>query len=157
MSQIEYLADQLDRAFHGGAWHGKAVAEVLRGVDETMAAARPAAASHTIWEIVRHLTLWLEEPRRRLNGEPTASIPAEVDWSPPTAPTSAAWQQDVHALHQAHDALRSRVLDLKDSQLDDPVAGSDPTVRGMLFGILQHYSYHAGQIVLLRQAIGGNP
>jgi hypothetical protein len=32
------------------------------------------------------------------------------------------------------------------------VAGSDPTVRGLLVGILQHNAYHGGQIVLLRKA-----
>jgi hypothetical protein len=37
--------------------------------------------------------------------------------------------------------------------LDDPVGGSDPTVRGLLFGVVQHHAYHAGQIVLLRKGI----
>jgi len=65
MSQARSFADQLERAFRGGAWHGPAVAEALAGVDAARAAARPLAGAHSIWEIVRHLTVWYDAPRRR--------------------------------------------------------------------------------------------
>jgi len=88
-------------------------------------------------------------PRRRIDGEALQNLPANRDW-PPVADTSpAAWQAAQAALEAAHKALHQRVLDLADAQLDEPVVGSDPTVRGMLFGVLQHNAYHAGQIALL--------
>jgi uncharacterized damage-inducible protein DinB len=157
MSQIEGFADQLERAFRGGAWHGPAVAEALAGIDGTAAAARVLAGAHSIWEIVRHLTVWLEVPRRRLDGERLQNLPAERDWPPVEVVSADAWRAALAALEAAHAALRARVLELDDGQLDDPVAGSDPTVRGMLLGVLQHNAYHAGQIVLLRKASGGRP
>ena len=157
MSQIDSLADQLERAFRGGAWHGPAVAEALAGVDEEAAAARPLAAGHSIWEIVHHLTVWNEVPRRRLDGEGLQNLPPERDWPPVEEVSAGAWRAALAALEESHAALRARVRDLADSQLDDPVAGSDPTVRGMLFGILQHNAYHAGQIALLRKTPGGRP
>lgn len=157
MSQGKRLADQLERSFRGGAWHGLAVGEALAGVDEATAAARPVAGGHSIWEIVHHLTVWYEVPRRRLDGERLQDLPAERDW-PAVADTSAgAWRAAQAALGGAHAALHARVLALDDSQLEDPVAGSDPTVRGMLLGVLQHNAYHAGQIVLLRKAAGRRP
>jgi uncharacterized damage-inducible protein DinB len=151
MSQIEALADQLERSFRGGAWHGPAVAETLDGLDVTAAAARPLHGTHSIWEIVHHLTTWNEVPRRRLDGERLQNLPEGRDW-PPVGDASA-WQTDLAALEQAHEALHARVLELADGQLDDPVAGSDSTVRGMLLGVLQHNAYHAGQIALLRKAL----
>jgi uncharacterized damage-inducible protein DinB len=158
MSQVESLADQLERAFRGGAWHGPAVAETLAGVDEKTAAARPVAGAHSIWEIVHHLTVWNDVPRRRLDGERLQNLPAERDW-PPVGDASgdvsaAAWRASLAALEEAHAALHERVRDLSDEQLDDPVSGSDSTVRGTLFGVLQHNAYHAGQIVALRKAAG---
>jgi uncharacterized damage-inducible protein DinB len=157
MSQGEKLADQLERSFRGGAWHGQALGEALAGVDAPTAAARPVAAAHSIWEIVHHLTVWYEVPRRRLDGERLQDLPPERDW-PPVGDTSAgAWKSALAALAGAHAALHARVLALADGQLEDPVAGSDPTVRGMLLGILQHNAYHAGQIVLLRKAAGPRP
>ena len=155
MSQVENLVDQLERAFRGGAWHGPALAETLRGVDEVMAAARPIPSAHTIWEVVRHVSFWQDAARRRLDGEKVVNVPAEIDWSRAATATSDAWTQELAALEESHQALRARILELSDSQLDDPVTGSDPTVRGMLFGVLQHTGYHAGQIVLLRRAATG--
>src|SRR5436190_8146196 len=155
MSQIESLADQLERAFRGGAWHGPAVAEALAGVGEAAAAARPFPGAHSIWEIVHHLTVWNDVPRRRLDGEGLQNLPAERDWPPVGDVSAGAWQAALTALEDAHATLRARVLALSDAQLDDPVAGSDPTVRGMLFGVLQHNAYHAGQIALLRKASEG--
>jgi uncharacterized damage-inducible protein DinB len=155
MSQVESLADQLERAFRGGAWHGPAVAETLADVDAAIAAARPIAGAHSIWEIVHHLTVWNDVPRRRLDGERLQNLPPERDW-PPVADTSAeAWRAALAALEDAHAALHARVLELADGQLDDPVIGSDSTVRGTLFGVLQHNAYHAGQITTLRKAPGG--
>jgi uncharacterized damage-inducible protein DinB len=157
MSQVESLADQLERAFRGGAWHGPAVAEALAGVEEATAAARPLPGAHSIWEIVHHLTVWNDVPRRRLDGEGLQNLPAERDWPSVADVSAGAWQAALTALEDAHAALHARVLDLADAQLDDPVTRSDPTVRGMLFGVLQHNAYHAGQITLLRKAPGGRP
>ncbi len=154
MSQVESLADQLERAFRGGAWHGPAVAETLAGIDETAAAARPLPGAHTIWEIVHHLTVWNDVPRRRLDGERLQNLPPERDW-PPVHDTSAeAWRAALAALEEAHAAFHARVLEAADEQLDDPVTGSESTVRGTIFGVLQHNGYHAGQIALLCKAPG---
>src|SRR6202035_3217225 len=157
MSQIESFADQLERAFRGGAWHGPAVAEALAGADEAVAAARPVAGAHSIWELVHHLTVWNEVPRRRLDGERLQKLPPERDFPPVGDRSAEAWKAALQALEDSHAALHARVLDLADTQLDDPVAGSDATVRGMLFGVLQHNAYHAGQITFLRKAAGGRP
>ena len=157
MSEVESIADLLERAFRGGAWHGPAVAEALAGVDAAAAAARPIAGAHSIWEIVQHLAVWNEVPRRRLDGERLQNLPPERDWPPVTDLSTGAWQAAVAALQDAHAALHARVLELADGQLEDPVVGSDPTVRGMLLGVLQHNAYHAGQIVLLRKLQGGRP
>jgi uncharacterized damage-inducible protein DinB len=152
MSQIETLADQLERSFRGGAWHGLAVAEALAGVDAAAAAAPPPAeGAHSIWEIVHHLTVWNDVPRRRIDGERLQNVPPELDWAPVADASAGAWQAAQAALADAHAALHARVLRLADGQLDDPVVGSDPTVRGVLLGVLQHNAYHAGQIVLLRR------
>jgi uncharacterized damage-inducible protein DinB len=156
-SQVTTLADQLERGFRGGAWHGLAVTEALANVDAAAAAARPVGAAHSIWEIVHHLTVWNDVPRRRVDGERLVNMPEEFNWPPVEDVSAGAWRAALAALERAHDALHERVLALADSQLDDPVTGSDPTVRGMLLGVLQHNAYHAGQIVLLSKAQGTRP
>lgn len=152
--EIESLADLLERAFRGGAWHGPAVAEALDGVDAAAAARRPLPGAHTIWEIVHHLTVWNEVPRRRIDGERLQDLPAGRDWPPVGEISEPAWQRALAALEASHAELHARVRALSDAQLDEPVAGSDPTVRGMILGVLQHNAYHAGQIALLKKGGG---
>lgn len=150
------LADQLERSFRGGAWHGPAFAEALDGVDVATAARRPFPHGHTIWEIVAHVSVWLEACRRRIEGQPIHDLPLEADWPPPVSGDGGedAWRRELDTLEERYRRLHATVAALDDAHLDDPVAGSDPTVRGLLLGMLQHHAYHGGQIVLLRKPGG---
>ena len=49
-SEAADLARELETLAHGDAWHGPALDELLEGVSAEMAAARPIAGAHTIWE-----------------------------------------------------------------------------------------------------------
>ena len=157
MSSVNHFEEELRHALSGEPWHGPALAKLLKGVDAAAAAAYPIPGAHSIWEIVHHLTVWNDVPRRRIDGERLVNMPEEFNWPPVEDASAGAWRAALAALDRAHDALHERVLALADSQLDDPVTGSDPTVRGMLLGVLQHNAYHAGQIVLLGKGLGTRP
>ena len=146
-SETARLEDQLERSFHGGAWHGPATREVLSGIDAAGAERRPAGSGHTIVELVRHITFWLKEAYLRIAED--RDVSDEGDWPEQAALTEEAWTEVVAELDQAYSDLHTAVRELDDSRLDDAVAGSDPTVRGLLLGTLQHNAYHTGQIVLI--------
>jgi uncharacterized damage-inducible protein DinB len=55
MTEIQRLADQLNRAYYRESWHGPTVTEILEGVTHEQAAARPMEQVHSIWEIVLHM------------------------------------------------------------------------------------------------------
>ncbi len=55
MSETARLADQIRRAFDGGAWHGDALLELLADVDGKKATAHPIKNAHSIWELVLHI------------------------------------------------------------------------------------------------------
>ena len=69
MKEIERIKDQIQRTFTGDAWHGPALLEALTDVTAEKAAAKPAGNSHSIWEILLHITTWEEAIRHRVNGE----------------------------------------------------------------------------------------
>ena len=160
-AQRTLLADQLERSVHGGAWHGPALTEVLNGLEFKMAGWRPAAGFHSIAEVVGHLTFWIEDVHQRLPGASEPPSPALSDWVHPEPESERDWQAALARLEAAHLRLQSAFLPLEDAQLDLPVPGSDPTLRGLLLGTLQHIAYHGGQIALLRklaeQAARGGP
>lgn len=146
------LADQLERSFRGGAWHGPSVTEALDGVRVEEAARRPIPAAHTIAEIVGHLATWIDVARCRIACEPVDRVTPERDFPAGGADSEEAWQATLGDLDEAHRKLHEVVAGLDDEGLDTPVSGSDPTVRGLVLGVLQHNTYHAGQIALLRKA-----
>lgn len=151
MSEIKRIKDQLRRSHEGEAWHGPPLRELLVDVTAEAAAARPLAGAHTIWEIVRHIAVWEEAVRRRLEGEAAALSPAE-DWPPVSDTSEAAWRNAVAALEDGHQQLREAIARRADVELNEIVAGQRYSVYFMLHGVIQHNLYHAGQIALLKKA-----
>ncbi len=155
MSEIDRILDQMDRAFSGDAWHGpplKSLIDSLRTEDASKHAVQDA---HSIWEIVQHITAWNTIVRRELSGE-ALSITPEQDWPPVTELSEAAWQGAVGNLVEAHSRLRATVRGLPDEQLDEkPSKRTDNSRYVMLHGVVQHDLYHAGQIAVLKKALGG--
>ena len=150
-----FLADQLERTFQGGAWHGPAVLEVLRRVDQALAARPCGLGPHTIWEIATHIGAWVDVARRRIEGEAIHDLTEEESWPALPEVSQAAWQKTLDDMEVSHCRLHRAVMALCDDQLNDTVAGSDPTIKGLILGVLQHNAYHAGQIVVLEKAARG--
>ena len=73
------LAEQVEGALSGPAWHGASLEENLRGLTFKQAVARPVPDAHSIWELVLHITAWAEEVTRRMDGAEPAT-PAGGDW-----------------------------------------------------------------------------
>ena len=151
MTEIERIIDQLNRAFVGEAWHGPAVIEILEGVTAQQAAAHPLAGGHSIWELALHLAEWTRAVLRRLRGDPAQLTDAEN--FPAVADTSGrAWEEVREFIKQAHVELRSAILLLDDSRLDQPIIEGMSSIYVTLHGVIQHSLYHAGQIAILKKA-----
>lgn len=153
MGEATQIADQLHRAFHGEAWHGPALMELLGGVTPEQAARRPLPKAHSIWEIVLHIGAWENVARRWLAGEIAAlpNLEAADDWPPVHDRSATAWKQAVDALVANHDRLVQLVSKLSDPQLNEKVAGREYNVYFLLHGLAQHCLYHAGQIAVLKK------
>src|SRR5690606_37338902 len=129
--------DQLERSLRGGPWHGPALLQAIDGVDGATAVARPIPGAHSILEVVWHVAFWLDAALQRLQGVSSPALGADDDWPRDEAGDPATRWNDTRAfLEDAHRRLHAAVAALPDSRLDDPVPGSDPTVRGLLLGIL---------------------
>jgi uncharacterized damage-inducible protein DinB len=151
MDQSRRIADQLRRAFSGPAWHGPAVLELVADVDAKVAVAKPVPHSHSIWEIVNHLSAWEEALKQRLEGR-TVELERETDWPPVVESTAAAWKQTLATLRERHDALVDAVESAAPHRLLDTVPNRDHDFYHMLHGCVQHELYHAGQIAILKKA-----
>jgi uncharacterized damage-inducible protein DinB len=151
MSRATRLAKHIERTVTGPMWHGPALIDVLEGIDARRARTRPVAGAHSIWEIVLHITAWSDIARQRINGGSTGDPPPEQDW-PPVSDADADWPRAVERLSESHRQLAADTRLLSEQQLDALVPGLEYTVHVLLHGIIEHGTYHGGQIALLKKA-----
>jgi uncharacterized damage-inducible protein DinB len=136
-------------------WHGPAVGALLVGFTPEQAAAHPVAGAHSAWELVLHMAAWAELAALRLAGGAVDYPPADVDWpSPPAVPTADGWAAAQSRLAAAYDHLAELARALPAGRLAERVAGQEHTVAVMLDGVVEHGTYHGGQLALLRRAHG---
>jgi uncharacterized damage-inducible protein DinB len=147
------LIDDLVQAYDGDPWHGPPLRKVLDGVTHEVAAARPVANGHSIWELVAHLAAWdgivsdriLE--RRPIEAPDTGDFPQVTDVGPD------AWTRALLELDRQHARLVQTVSALDIERLGEIVAGKAYPTAHMIRGVAQHMAYHAGQIALLRKLV----
>jgi uncharacterized damage-inducible protein DinB len=155
MSRARQLANHLDRTMTGPMWHGPALSEVLEGVSAETAASRPVAGAHSIWEIVLHVVAWVEIARARLKGQSTGDPRPEQDWPPVVATDGEAWTRALDQLNACHRQIAADVRELDDARLDEKVPNLEYSVAVLLHGIVEHGTYHGGQIALLKKTAAG--
>lgn len=154
MTEIERILDQLKRAFEGNAWHGPSVREALTGVTAEQARARPLGNAHNIWELVHHIAVWERVGVRRLAGDRAEiNISGPEDWPSSDDTSDAAWEQAKAALDRGHEVLREAIARVDEEQLSKPILEGLSTTYATLHGIIQHDTYHAGQIAMLKKAL----
>ncbi|HET6958260.1 MAG TPA: DinB family protein [Vicinamibacterales bacterium] len=148
MSRASRLANHIERTVTGPMWHGPALKDVLDGVDAARARARPIAGAHSIWEIVLHVAAWADIARQRIHGECLGDPAPEQDWPP----AGGDWPQVIERLTESHRRLADDVRQLDDAALDAKVKTLDYPVGILLDGVVEHGTYHGGQIALLKKA-----
>lgn len=154
-SEVDRIVDQMERAFEGDAWHGPSLSDILACVSAEQAAVRPMPGSHSIWEIVVHMTVWQRTVRERLEGHPIRSLPEEEDWPEVEDTSERAWVAAVGELREEYERLREEALRWRGRDLGERTEGQRYTVYEMLHGVIQHNLYHGGQITLLKRGALG--
>lgn len=155
-----FLSEQVRLANGGPAWHGASVMENLEGINAEQAASRPMPEAHSVWEIVLHMTSWVREVGRRLEGAAPAS-PAEGDWPAVGRVSDERWTAACRTLSEAHAALAAATERFSEDRWGERVGGERNAPLGtgisyaaMVAGLVQHDAYHSGQVGLLRKALG---
>lgn len=163
MRNAERLADEVRRAAEGEPWYGPSATAVLAGVDAERAAEHVVGATHSIWQIVLHTTVWARYVAKRVAGAPPHD-PVEGNWPPVTTTDESAWAEAVEDLMRAHRELAQALLAADDAALDliddsTPHDGhGEPVTLGRsAAGVAQHTAYHCGQIAVLKQVLGMAP
>jgi hypothetical protein len=152
--ELARIDDELRRAYDGDCWHGPPLREILRGVTAATASARHPPLVHSIWALVKHVSVWVEVITLRMVEWRAIESPDAGDFLPVTDTGDDAWAGTLAELDRRHDDLLRAVGVLEASKLEEIVPGKDYPVAVMLHGTAQHYAYHAGQIALVKKLMG---
>jgi uncharacterized damage-inducible protein DinB len=150
-SVARQLANHIKRTVTGPMWHGPALNDVLDSVTPEQASAHPIVGRHSIWELVLHITVWSDVARARLRGERIVDPTPAEDWPPVVDVSTAAWASAGDRLRESYRLLAEDVKQLDDTRLAEKVAGLDYTFSVLLHGVIEHGTYHGGQIAILKR------
>jgi uncharacterized damage-inducible protein DinB/GNAT superfamily N-acetyltransferase len=153
---IVELLDDLERGYNGDAWHGLPLRKVLDGVTAEAAHARPISGAHSIWAMVAHLAAWDGVVADRIAEQRAIEWPDNGDFPAVNDISPDAWNEAIRELDRQHARLIEAVSALDATRLGETVAGKNYTTAHMLRGVMQHISYHAGQIALLKKLVNGS-
>ena len=148
MTEVERILDQYDRAMNGDAWHGDPVWKVLEAITAEQAGRRTFANTHTIWELVAHMTFWETEVYRRLNSLPARST-EELNFPAMPEATEENWNSTLAEFRRSNAEFRQCLSQLEPARLDQTTPGRDKTIYVEVHGVIQHHLYHSGQIAIL--------
>jgi uncharacterized damage-inducible protein DinB len=101
-----------------------------------------------------HVIAWAEIGRARLKGQSTGDPTPAEDWPPVQTADADAWQRTLKQLDTSYRHLAADARELDEARLEALVPGLDYSVAVLLHGIIEHGTYHGGQIVLLKRALG---
>ena len=146
------LPAHIRQAVTGPMWHGPALDELLADVTVEIAHAHSIPGAHSIWELVLHIAAWAEIVQTRLGMTPTPQPTDAENFPPVPAPTAESWTSAIHRLQKSHEDLASAAAALDRSLLRAEVPGRGYTVGAMLHGVIEHSTYHGGQIAILKRA-----
>ena len=149
-SEIENLLSLLHNTFEKDAWHGPSVKEVLRDINADQAFKR-LEHTHSIIELVGHMTTWRVFVIKKLEGEIDYKVGDDQNF-----PASKDWTNVLNDLFISQDKLLEQLKSFPAPRLSEivPHGSYRYTFFTLLHGIIHHDLYHIGQIALIKKSLG---
>jgi uncharacterized damage-inducible protein DinB len=127
-----------------------------------VASQRPDGHNRSVWELVLHMNFWMDYDLKRIDGNaPAYPEHAEESWPSTSNPLSAsAWAETIQVFRNLllrHDRLSKSsavILDRAVAPLHAKQYEQASSVLAILMQTIAHNSYHVGQIVFARRALG---
>lgn len=154
MAQLkEVVLHHLEHTFEKEGWQ-PSLAMAVGGLTAEQAGWKPSPERHSIWQIVRHITLWKRAVFEDWNGrKPDYRETERQDWQE-TAGDEGAWRSDLEALHAASKQFKEWTEGLGEEDLLRPIGKDKAPLAVRLVQMATHDAYHAGQIRCLRTIQG---
>jgi uncharacterized damage-inducible protein DinB len=151
----KFLRDQLVETLRGGNAHVDLFI-ALKDFSEDLYGAKPDGAPYSAWQLLEHIRIALNDLLVFCT-DPDYAAPKWPDayWPKQAAPpSSAAWKTSVKALRADLDAFEKLIRDPESNLYARIPWGDGQTLLREVLLVIDHTSYHLGQLVMLRKQIG---
>ena len=153
MNEQEMLQHLITRIRDGKGWHGRDIADLTADVTAEEAGMVLGPGTHSVWQIVLHLIAWRDVACRLLAGESVDGLPEARNWPAVIDTSIHAWLHAREELAASQQRFAEAMMLCPASNLSKPVPGQTYTFEDLLFGVLHHDIYHAGQVAIARNAV----
>lgn len=159
-TQMERVALEL---IEGRGAHADPLA-CIEDLSPQVAARKPPGFNHSVFEIVAHLNYWIDYDMKRMRGAPDP-YPEHAAESWPARPIvdTSLWNKEVERFRRLNaDLARVCKLGVSSWLIQAPAMHQShernaSAVGALIFQTITHNSYHVGQIVDIRRALGAWP
>jgi uncharacterized damage-inducible protein DinB len=149
MDEIQNILSLLTSTFEKNAWYGPSVKDVLSDIQPEHGSRR-IGKTHSIIELVAHMTSWRTFVIKRLEGDDQFTVSEVFNF-----PSVSDWHNTVRELYESQEKLIVLLKAFPSAKLFDvvPHASYRYTFYTLLHGIIHHDIYHIGQISLIKKGL----
>ncbi len=154
----ERLKSELENVLAGSPWYGLSVYDIIDKIPFSSAFENPYWITHSIAEILLHMTGWTEEIISRMEGR-AAGLPLGGDWPSQGEPEEQKWSSWVYNFKTINESLLRVIMEFPEHRWSEPIndernlAKKGVSYEALITGLAQHHVYHSGQISLLKTKV----
>ncbi len=117
---------------------------------------RPAGLPHSAWELLEHLRITQNDILRfSQSGDYKSPQWPEGYWPTPPAPAATGeWEASIHAYKKDFAEFTQWILDSSNDLYEPLPWGEGQNLLREALLVMEHNSYHLGQLLLVRRALG---
>jgi len=142
--------ERLVKLLHGIHIHVDPL-KALEGLPEDQATAEPWPEARSPYQLLTHMVYWQDYSLALIEGTPHQHEEGR-DWEP----TGETWRELTNRFKAGLESLERHASGKPDRRLE-VAEGLSTTVAAEIMGVAQHNSYHLGQLVQARKALGSWP
>ena len=131
--------------------------KAVDGIPADQRGARPPGFEHSPWQLLEHIRIAQDDILDFcVNAKYEHALKWPDDYWPPTAapPDARAWTESIAAYARAREQLQQLAREVEDLTASVPTGKKSQTYLRAILLTADHTSYHVGQIVAVRRALG---
>jgi uncharacterized damage-inducible protein DinB len=147
MTELENITTLLKNTYENNPWYGPPVKDAIQGITQEQAL-KKLENTHTIIELVSHMTSWRIYAINKLTGNTNFKMTEDLNF-----PSETNWKNLVIKLEESQSELLASIEKFPEKKLHDDVPSTHHvyTYSTLLHGIIHHDIYHTGQIMIIRK------